>query len=226
MEDHHTTIVQGCASQAATTFTVLLRLSAERRATCKPGRGPAQVDRQLPGAEVAILGQAAMDRGLGDQHCQAHGGCLRTRVRPAAPCSLLANRIHARSAAASRGRSGFQLANRPMAAIKAAASSSATATATTSPPTRGDWAATAGGSGSDGGMFLSILGRAALALWNRSLTDASPGPGEGTGHHDQRPSMAGRSRAILRVACTGRTTWALPCESPVQRFPSQHIAAN
>jgi hypothetical protein len=47
----------------------------------------------------------------------------------------------------------------------------------------------------------------ALALLDRSLTDSSPGPVRGTGHHDQRPSMAGRSRAFLMVACTRRTHW-------------------
>jgi hypothetical protein len=52
-----------------------------------------------------------------------------------------------------------------MAAIKAAASSSATATATTWPPARGGLAvATAGGSCSDGVIFLSILAGRSLAL--------------------------------------------------------------
>jgi hypothetical protein len=57
-------------------------LRAELSPTGEPGRGMAQVDRQLPGAEIPILGQAAADCGLGDQHRQAHVGCTRARVGP------------------------------------------------------------------------------------------------------------------------------------------------
>jgi hypothetical protein len=126
------------------------QLRAELSTSGEPGRGVAQVDRQLPGAEIPILGQAAADV----------ASAISTARRTSAACVLgsarqpcwpsLADAVHIRSAAAYRGRTGFQLATRRMAASNAAASSSATATATTCPPGRGGAAAAAGGSCSDG----------------------------------------------------------------------------
>jgi hypothetical protein len=63
-------------------LVVLLQLRAEPSSSGEPGRGVAQVDRQLPGAEIPVLGQAAADCGLGDQQRQAHVGRVRARVGP------------------------------------------------------------------------------------------------------------------------------------------------
>jgi hypothetical protein len=84
-----------------------------------------------------------------------------------------------------KGRSGFQLATRRMAASNAAASSNATATATTWPSARGgSVAATAGGSCSDGVIFVSILAGAVTGtvrpVANRLLTNTGR---SGIGHY-------------------------------------------
>jgi hypothetical protein len=64
---------------------VLAQLVAELSATGKPDRSMAQVNRQLSGAEVPVLGQAAADRGLRNQHRQAQLGRLLAWVGAPAP---------------------------------------------------------------------------------------------------------------------------------------------
>jgi hypothetical protein len=58
------------------------KLATELSATGKPGRSLAQVNRQLPGTEVAVLSQAPADRGLRHQHRQTKLGRLLARLRP------------------------------------------------------------------------------------------------------------------------------------------------
>jgi hypothetical protein len=59
-------------------------LAAEPSPSRKPGRSLAQVNRQLPGAEVAVLSQAPADRGLRHQHRQTELGRVLARVGPPA----------------------------------------------------------------------------------------------------------------------------------------------
>jgi hypothetical protein len=119
-------------SRTITTANATCTHRAGLEAVAKPGCCLGQVDRQLPRVEVGALDQAAADRGLGNQHRQAEPGGLPAGVRPPIPRSPLPADAHARSAAASRCRSGFQLSTRRMAAAYAAASSSARAVVSTS----------------------------------------------------------------------------------------------
>jgi hypothetical protein len=115
MEDHHGPVVQSCGGQARPSARRPPQLAAERSASRKPDRGPAQVNRQLPGA----------DRGHRKQHRQTELGRLLARVgAPALDPRYLTLPTAGRPP---RTGAGAGDGTRRMAAVKAAASSSATA---------------------------------------------------------------------------------------------------
>jgi hypothetical protein len=151
------------------------QLRAEFSARPKPSCGRAQVNRELPGAQVPILGQASADRGLRNQHRQAQLRRRSTPVGPPAPWILVACRPHSRLAAACRGKRGFQLASHRMAAVKAAASRSATAAATASPSAHVGCAMAVGCWWFGGGIARSpgaAVSRTVEPVTNRPLTSA------------------------------------------------------